>query len=138
MPEISLDPRISRHPGGREGRVALNANYQLLREESRFPVPEDYVSLYGSSYSKGTTAFQEGYFCTLPKRRRRKVEIPLRQIVLGKEKALQPIKRHIAGSHQHCQPDREDVFIREVQTVASCISAPSRNIFNSHSLPSPQ
>lgn len=65
----SPHPRISRHPGGREGCVALNAKYQLLREGWRFPVPEDYVSLYGSSYSKGTTAFQRGCFCIFPERR---------------------------------------------------------------------
>lgn len=125
IPGISLHPGISRHPGGREGCVALNASYQLLREGSRFPVPEDYMSLNGSSYSKETTVFQEGYFCILPKRRRKKIEIPLRQIVLGKGKALQPIKRetyHRKPSSTANQTE-EMYSIREVQLVASCISA---------------
>lgn len=47
------------------------------------------MSLYGSSYSKDTTAFSGGDIsASFPKKEEKKVEIPLRQIVLGKEKSF--------------------------------------------------
>lgn len=78
----------------------------------------------GALTARGQQFFRRGISASFPKRRRKNIEIPLRQMVLGNEKALQPIKRDVSQEATSTAKQAEEMyFIREVQIFASCSSA---------------